>query len=101
MAEKGLVRVEVVGLLGGVDELADLGGTLDEVATGLVAADVCLLWAGVAGLRAADEDCGLFIARLMAAIAAAPAAEGALGRVPDKRFECPVEGVAVDVDTQA
>ena len=39
MAEKGLVRVEVVGLLGGADELADLGGTLDEVAAGLVAAD--------------------------------------------------------------
>lgn len=43
VAEKGLVRVEVVGLLGGVDELADLGGTLDEAAAGLVAADVCLL----------------------------------------------------------
>ena len=43
MAEKGLVRVEVAGLLGGVDELADLGGTLDEAAAGLVAADVCLL----------------------------------------------------------
>ena len=100
MAEKGLVRVEVAGLLGGVDELADLGGTLDGAAAGLVAADVCLL-AGVAGLRAAEEDCGLFIARLIAAIAAAPAAEGALGRVPDNRFECPVEGVAVDVDTQA
>ena len=34
-------------------------------------------------------------------LAAAPAAEGALGRVPDNRFECPVEDVAVDVDTQA
>lgn len=55
-----------------------------------------------AGLRAGDEDGVLFIARLIAAIAAAPAAEVALGRVPPpKRFEDEEPEVVLEVDTQA
>lgn len=93
MAENGLVRVGA-GLL---DEADVAVAVLEDEGVADFAGVVDLLWLIATGLRADDGEVVLFMARLMAAMAAAPAAEVGLGRAPPMVFD---EEVELEVDTQ-